>query len=152
MPNQIAGMVRRAVLVEIARRTNQSQLHATEPRKPKDVGPANRTRPRGSDDCATASASTASPSAKIQLARSRPVRPLSVKARRREVRWNSVAPIRVSRRPTALEIVALESPSSADARANAPISATLAKIAHASKSNCCSDRASPSPDHNRRSQ
>src|SRR5919112_5245878 len=62
------------------------------------------------------------------------VRPISLSASRREVRWNKLAPSRASRRLTALETVAFEVPRSAAARANEPISATLAKMAQASRS------------------
>ncbi len=53
---------------------------------PKVIGAATRTNPRGTADCAVASASTASPSARIRLARSRVVRPASLSDMRREVR------------------------------------------------------------------
>src|SRR3982750_5046040 len=58
----------------------------------------------------------------------------SLKASRREVRGNSPAPSRASSRLTALETVAFERLRSAAVRANDPVSATLAKIAQASKS------------------
>src|SRR3954452_4227957 len=61
-------------------------------------------------------------------------RPISLSASRRDVRWNRLAPSRVSRRLTALETVAFEVPKSAAARANEPVSATLANMAQASKS------------------
>ena len=61
-------------------------------------------------------------------------RPASVRASWREVRWNSRAPIRVSSRPTAFETVPFERPRSAAAGTNEPVSATLAKMAQASKS------------------
>src|SRR3982750_4775029 len=58
----------------------------------------------------------------------------SLKASRREVRGNSPAPSRASSRLTALETVAFERLRSAAARANDPVSATLAKMAQASRS------------------
>src|SRR3954465_4962075 len=61
-------------------------------------------------------------------------RPTSLKASRREVRWNRLAPSRASSRLTALETVAFERLRSAAARANDPVSATLAKMAQASRS------------------
>src|SRR3954447_17554715 len=61
-------------------------------------------------------------------------RPTSLKASRRDVRWNRLAPRRASSRLTALETVAFEAPSSAAARENEPDSATLAKMAQASRS------------------
>src|SRR4051794_8523507 len=61
-------------------------------------------------------------------------RPTSLKASRREVRWNRLAPSRASSRLTALETVAFERLRSAAARANDPVSATLANMAQASKS------------------
>src|SRR3954452_2584382 len=61
-------------------------------------------------------------------------RPSSLKARRRDVRWNRLAPSRASSRVTALETVAFEAPSSVAARENEPVSTTLAKMAQASKS------------------
>src|SRR4051812_39915475 len=61
-------------------------------------------------------------------------RPSSLKASRLEVRWNRLAPSRASSRLTALETVAFERLRSAAARANEPVSATLAKMAQASRS------------------
>ena len=60
--------------------------------------------------------------------------PLSVSDMRREVRWIRLVPMRRSSRVMALETVACDSDSSAAARANEPASATLAKIAQASRS------------------
>ena len=52
----------------------------------------------------------------------------------REVRWNSMVFILASRRVMALDTVAWDRASSAAALANEPVSATLAKIAHPSRS------------------
>lgn len=52
----------------------------------------------------------------------------------REVRWNSMVFILVSRRVMVLETVAWDRDSSAAALANEPVSATLAKIAQPSRS------------------
>ena len=53
---------------------------------PNDMGAAIRIRPRGVADCASASASTASASARICAARTDSTRPVSVSDNRREVR------------------------------------------------------------------
>ena len=53
---------------------------------PNVIGAATRTSPRGAADCAVASASTASPSARMRLARSSAARPVSLSDMRREVR------------------------------------------------------------------
>src|SRR5215218_368575 len=98
------------------------------------MGPARRTSPRGVADCAVTSASAASPSARMRAAFTAAARPTSLKASRREVRWNRLAPSRASSRLTALETVAFERLRSAAARANDPVSATLAKMAQASRS------------------
>jgi hypothetical protein len=57
-----------------------------------------------------------------------------VSEKRRDVRWISLSPVRASRRFSAFETVALESPRSAAAPAKEPLSASLAKMAQASKS------------------
>ncbi len=101
---------------------------------PKDIGAASRTRPRGATDCDMASASTASASARRSAAPVEAARPVSVRARRREVRFSREAPIRASSRPMAFETVALDRPRSAAVRANEPVSATLANTAQASRS------------------
>ncbi len=101
---------------------------------PKLIGAASRTRPRGSAVAAVARASAASPSASSRAASSRAASPASVSASRREVRWNSRAPIRASSRPTAFETVPFDRPSSPAAPPKEPASTTLAKMAQASKS------------------
>jgi hypothetical protein len=70
----------------------------------------------------------------MRVARSRDANPLSVSEILREVRCSKVVPSRCSSRVTALETVALERLSSLAAAEKEPCSATLAKIAHASKS------------------
>nr|WP_232515004.1 hypothetical protein [Chromobacterium violaceum] len=102
--------------------------------RPKDIGAAMRTRPRRVLDCSAMSASTASPSARMRAARSSAASPAAVSASRREVRCSSVVFIRASSRVTALDTVAWDSASSAAARAKEPHSATLAKMAQASRS------------------
>src|SRR6478672_9260890 len=52
---------------------------------PKVMGTARRTSPRGTEDCASASFSAASPSAKSRVARSASFCPASVSANLREV-------------------------------------------------------------------
>src|SRR5207248_8450242 len=52
----------------------------------------------------------------------------------REVRWKRRSPSRCSSRVMAFETVGLERPSSPAARTKEPVSAVLAKIAHASRS------------------
>jgi len=74
---------------------------------------------------------------KIRNARSSESRPLSVSESCRVVRWSSVVRIRSSSLVTALETVVLASPSSSAAALKEPFSATLAKIAQASKSGIC---------------
>jgi hypothetical protein len=104
---------------------------------PNDIGAAILIRPRGAADCASPSASTASASARIWAARTDRTRPVSVNDNRREVRWNRRSPRRPSRREMAFDTVALESWRSAAAPAKEPVSATLAKMAHASRSGSC---------------
>jgi hypothetical protein len=70
-------------------------------------------------------------------ARSRAARPLSVSDSLRVVRVSSVVRSRVSKRVTARETVALVRPRSRAASENEPHSATLEKIAQASKSGSC---------------
>lgn len=101
---------------------------------PKDMGTAILTHPRGWVALSVTSASTASPFARIRVARSSAWRLLSVRDMRREVRCSKALSSRPSRRAIAFETVAWASPSSAAAETNDPVSATLAKIAHASKS------------------
>ena len=96
-------------------------------RNPNDIGAASRTRPRGTAELAWASASAASPSARIRAARTASTRPASVSAKRRDVRWISRSPSRASSRCTAFDTVAPDRPSSTAAAANEPVSATLAK-------------------------
>ena len=55
-----------------------------------------------------ASFSNASPSARMRAALAAARRPVSVSARRRDVRFSSDAPIRLSKRATAFDAVALE--------------------------------------------
>src|SRR3954454_8246624 len=93
------------------------------------MGAAKRTSPRGVADWEVASAAAASPSARMRAALTAAARPSSLKASRREVRWNRLAPSRASSRLTALETVAFEAPSSVAARENEPVSTTLAKRA-----------------------
>jgi hypothetical protein len=80
------------------------------------------------------SASIAAPSSRMRAARARAARPLSVNDSLRVVRVSSVVRRRASRRVTARETVALVRPSSRAASENEPHSATLEKIAQASKS------------------
>src|ERR1700761_3960401 len=98
------------------------------------MGTASLTRPRGTEDCASASFSAASPSASRRAARSASFCPASVSASRREVRLNNRAPSRSSSRETAFDTVGFDSASSLAAAANERNSTTLAKIASASKS------------------
>ena len=77
--------------------------------RPKDIGTARRTSPRGLADWAWASLSAASPSARMRAARSSRSCPASVSASRREVRLNSRAPSLFSSLAMALDTVALES-------------------------------------------
>src|SRR3954470_6755204 len=109
----------------------QDRGHMGEPERHRR---ASRTSPRGVADWAVASASAASPSARMRPALTAAARPTSLKASRREVRWNRLAPSRASSLLTALETVAFERLRSAAARANDPVSATLAKMAQASRS------------------
>src|SRR6516165_4851010 len=104
---------------------------------PNDIGAAILIRPRGVADWASASASAASASARMPAARTERTRPVSVSDNRREVRWKRRSPRRPSRRETAFETVAFESSSSEAAAAKEPASATLAKIAQASRSGSC---------------
>jgi hypothetical protein len=90
---------------------------------------AGRTRPRGAADLSCASASAASLSARMRAARTASTRPVSVSAKRREVRWIRRSPMRASSRCNALDTVAREMSSSPAAPAKGPVSATLAKIA-----------------------
>lgn len=101
---------------------------------PNDIGAASRTKPQGSKAPAIAWTSAASPSDKIRAALSFVACPASVRASLREVRWNRRAPMRASKRLTAFETVAFYNPSSVAARLNEPVSNTLEKMAHASKS------------------
>src|SRR3954470_17090469 len=101
---------------------------------PNDSGALIRIRPRGVVDCANASSSAASPSLNIRLALAREARPLSVSDRRREVRFSKEKPSAVSSRLIAFEMVGFDNPSASAVRAKEPSSATLAKIAQASKS------------------
>src|SRR5690348_2602383 len=64
-------------------------------------------------------------------------RPVSVSARRRDVRFSNDAPIRSSKRAIAFDAVAFDRPSSAAARAKEPVSATFANTAQASRSGRC---------------
>src|SRR5262245_40479081 len=101
---------------------------------PKDMGAANRTRPRIAVDRASASSSAASPSARICDARSDSCRPASVNAIRRDVRLNNRVLSFASTLLTAFETVALDSFSSIAAAAKERVSATFAKIAKPSRS------------------
>src|SRR5256885_1780795 len=73
-------------------------------------------------------------SARMRAARSSEAWPLAVSDMRREVRWNRLVLSRVSSRVMALEMVGWETPRSAAALAKEPVSATLAKMAQASRS------------------
>ncbi len=101
---------------------------------PNDIGAATRTSPRSVVERSATSASTASPSSRMRAARSSAAAPASVSDMRREVRWNRVVPMRASSRVMALDTVACDSPSASAARAKEPASATLAKMAQASRS------------------
>src|SRR3546814_14688162 len=80
----------------------------------KDIGAASRIVPVGelASSCAASSAATAS--ARIRAARSERRTPVSVSDSRRDVRWNNVAPMLLSRRANAFDTVALERPRALD--------------------------------------
>src|SRR3546814_2828087 len=60
--------------------------------------------------------------------------PVSVSESRRDVRWNNVAPMLLSRRDIAFDTVALERPSALAAAVKERCSTTAANMAQASKS------------------
>src|SRR3546814_18914552 len=103
-------------------------------KRPKDIGAASRIVPLGelASSCAASSAATAS--ARIRAARSERRSPVSVSESRRDVRWNHVAPMLLSRRDIAFDTVALERPSALTAAVKERCSTTAANMAQASKS------------------
>src|SRR5688572_8328372 len=98
------------------------------------MGAASFTTPCGTVASFRAASSAANPSSHIRDARSVRARPVSVRERRRDVRWNRPAPTWFSRRETALETVAFERPNVLAASVKERCSATAAKMAQASKS------------------
>src|SRR3546814_11489904 len=79
-----------------------------------------------------AASSAAPSSARIRAARSERRSPVSVSESRRDVRWNNVAPMLLSRRDIAFDTVALERPSALAAAVKERCSTTAANMAQAS--------------------
>src|SRR3546814_18574212 len=102
--------------------------------EPEEQGACRRVLPFGelASSCAASSAATAS--ARLRAARSERRSPVSVSESRRDVRWNNVAPMLLSRRDIAFDSVALERPRAFDAAVKERCSTPTANMAQASKS------------------
>src|ERR1051325_11533185 len=103
-------------------------------RTPKDAGAVSFTRPRGRLEASRAKASVSTAAAKILDARSATVKPKSVNARGRDVLLNRRPPNPSSRRVTARETVATDTPKARAAAANERSSAPVAHITRPSRS------------------
>src|SRR3546814_14187680 len=99
-----------------------------------DIGAASRIVRVGELAASCAASSAATASARIRAARSERRSPVSVSESRRDVRWNNVAPMLLSRRDIAFDTVALERPSALAAAVTARCSTTASTMAQASKS------------------
>jgi hypothetical protein len=113
-------------------------------RTPKAAEQASRIGPRGITASVQDPASIAAPSSRMRAGALQGGAAAFGQDSLRVVRVSSVVRSRVSRRVTARETVALVRPSSRAASENEPHSATLEKIAQASKSgSCCIDVLEP---------